>query len=84
MTAVLLFPSIHYVLRAEKVLQQEGVAGSLIPVPHDLATECGMAWGMPEGEVPAALRILEAAGLRPVAAWLKGETGWEPLSLDTV
>ncbi|MDI6871975.1 MAG: DUF3343 domain-containing protein [Bacillota bacterium] len=82
MTALLLFPSIHYVLRAEKVLQRKGVAGGLVPVPHDVSTECGMAWSMPEEEISTALQALEGAGLRPDAAWTKTEAGWERLNLD--
>lgn len=82
MTALLLFPSIHYVLRAERVLQNAAVTGSLIPVPHDVSTECGMGWSMPEAEVAAALAALEEAGLRPDAAWSKTDAGWTPLCLD--
>lgn len=82
MNALLLFPSIHYVLRAERLLQKSGVAGSLIPVPHDVSTECGMAWSMPEAEVGMALVALGGAGLPPDTAWVRREAGWERLKLD--
>lgn len=84
MTALLLFPSIHYVLRAERVLQSASVLGSLIPVPHDVSTECGMAWSMPAEQVDGALQVLSGAGLKPDEAWAKTGSGWVPLSLDNV
>lgn len=84
MTALLLFPSIHYVLRAERILQAASVLGSLVPVPHDVSTECGMAWSMPQAQVETALEVLRTKGLTPDAAWAKTGSGWVPLSLDKV
>lgn len=82
MRAVLLFPSIHQVLRAEKVLGTAGVAGSLIPVPRQLSSDCGMAWSLVPDQVEAALTALQAANLWPETAWVETERGWAPLELD--
>ncbi|MGE5508292.1 MAG: DUF3343 domain-containing protein [Chitinophagales bacterium] len=83
MTAILLFPSIHQVLRAERVLQQAGVPGSVVPIPRDLATDCGMAWSMPPQGLPEALRTLSGVGLTPGEAWTYEVDGWEKVELDT-
>ncbi len=39
---VLPFKSVSYVLKAEKILQQEGIAHKLIPVPKHISTDCGI------------------------------------------
>ncbi|HHW14869.1 MAG TPA: DUF3343 domain-containing protein [Firmicutes bacterium] len=82
MQAVLLFPSVHQVLRAEKVLGKAGVAGSLIPVPRQLSSDCGMAWSLAPELVETALATLKAAGLWPETGWAETEDGWSPLDLD--
>ncbi|WP_457755511.1 DUF3343 domain-containing protein, partial [Thermodesulfatator indicus] len=43
MKVILLFPSIHYVLKAEKILKKEGVNLDLVPVPKEISSDCGMA-----------------------------------------
>lgn len=83
MTAILLFASIHQVLRAERVLGKAGVPGSVVPIPRDLATDCGMAWSMPPPDLPGALKTLAGVGLIPGEAWRYGEHGWEKVELDT-
>jgi hypothetical protein len=39
---ILLFRSIHDVLRAEKMLKRQGVRHELVPVPRNLSSDCGM------------------------------------------
>jgi hypothetical protein len=39
---ILLFRSIHDVLRAEKMLKKQGVPHELVPVPRNLSSDCGM------------------------------------------
>ena len=40
---LLLFNSIHDVLRAEKILKNYKVPNELIPVPRNLSSDCGMS-----------------------------------------
>jgi len=40
---VAIFHSIHRVMKAEKVLKQAGADILLIPVPRQLASDCGLA-----------------------------------------
>jgi hypothetical protein len=82
-TVLLLFPSIHYVLRAEKVLQERGIPGTLVPVPPAAAADCGMSWSMPEEGLPAALQVLRGAGLCPEGVWTKEGSGWKPLNFGS-
>ena len=53
MKFVVLFGSIHQVLRAEKFLNGKGIKIDLVPVPRELSSDCGVAIEMvlePKGE----------------------------------
>jgi hypothetical protein len=39
---VILFPSVHHVLRAEKLLKEAGLPCKLIPIPRNLSSDCGV------------------------------------------
>jgi hypothetical protein len=39
--AVILVPSTSYALKAERALEQAGIACKLIPVPRQLSSDCG-------------------------------------------
>jgi len=39
---ILLFYTIHDVLRTEKILKKHNVAHELVPVPRNLSSDCGM------------------------------------------
>jgi hypothetical protein len=61
--AVVLVYSTSYALRAEKVLQGEGVACKLVPVPRHLSSDCGVCVRIGQTDQEAALRALESAGV---------------------
>ncbi len=39
---IVLFRSVHHVLKAEKILKKEGVPHKIIPVPKSISSECGV------------------------------------------
>lgn len=39
---VILFKSVSYALKAEKILKQEGLPHKLIPVPKQISSDCGI------------------------------------------
>ena len=39
---VILFKSVSYVLKAEKILKQSGLPCKLIPVPKRISSDCGV------------------------------------------
>jgi hypothetical protein len=39
---VMLFKSVSYVLKAEKILKAEGIPHKLIPVPKHISSDCGI------------------------------------------
>jgi hypothetical protein len=56
---VVLFPSVHFALRAEKLMKQRGIPFKLIPVPRHISSDCGIclrfSWDQRE-EVEAVLK----------------------------
>ena len=42
-TLIFILPSIHHVLRAEKILTRAGLSFDLTPVPKEVNPNCGMA-----------------------------------------
>ena len=61
---VLLFPSIHFALRAEKLVKEKRFSAKLIPVPRHLSSDCGVCLRIPWGEREEILGILKEAGVK--------------------
>ncbi len=56
---VVLFPSTHFALRAEKLLKERGFSIKLIPVPRHLSSDCGVCMRIPWEEREMILGLLE-------------------------
>ena len=65
--SVLLFSSIHYVLRAERLLKEAGVSAEAIATPRQFSSDCGIALLLEEKDTQEALDILKEKGLPPEA-----------------
>jgi len=50
-------------MRAARMLQEQGVAARLIPVPRWLSADCGVALTFPAADAPQVRAILEDAGI---------------------
>ena len=64
-TVILVYATSH-ALRAEKVLQGDGISCKLIPVPRHLSSDCGVCVRVERANRAAALQALEAAGVEMV------------------
>jgi len=60
--SVMLFKAVSYVLKAEKILQTEGLPHKLIPVPKYISSDCGICLRFE----PAIQSKIEAALLNKV------------------
>jgi len=60
---VILFPSTHFALQAEKLIQGKGFAIKLIPVPRQLSSDCGVCLRILWEEREQILRILKNKGV---------------------
>ncbi|EGO65527.1 DUF3343 domain-containing protein [Acetonema longum] len=71
-TCVITFVSVSHAFRAETILQQQGIAARLIPVPRSLSGCCeGLAAAIPPNEAGAAVKLLQEHG---VGMLIQGES----------
>ena len=61
--ALLLFPSIHELIRAERICREEGLAVQVLPVPRDISSECGMVLEIDEALADRLVAITANAGI---------------------
>jgi hypothetical protein len=78
---VAIFHSIHRVLKAEKILKQEGVDFLLIPVPRQLTSDCGLALRFSPETKEELLGILATAGLPPAEMFQRSAGGYLEVAL---
>ncbi len=58
---VVLFPSVHSALKAEKLTKGKGFSVKLIPVPRHLSSDCGVCLRIPwEDKGPIQQTLIEA------------------------
>ena len=43
MKRIITFISVHFVIKAEKILKKEGINVRLVPTPRKISSDCGMA-----------------------------------------
>ncbi len=61
---VILFPSVHFALRAEKLVKQKGIPHKLIPVPRHLSSDCGVCLRIPWEKREEIMQTLLEAGVK--------------------
>ncbi len=68
---VLLFKSVSYVLKAEKILKQGGLPCKLIPVPKTISSDCGVCLRIEANmkeKIIASLKVkVDIEEIRPLA-----------------
>lgn len=60
--AVLIFHSIHKVMKAEKALRAAGLDVRVMPVPRQLSSDCGLSIAFRSQDREAVDEVLEGAG----------------------
>ena len=61
---VILFPSIHFAIRAEKLMKEKGISYKLIPVPRPLSSDCGVCLRIPWEKKEEVLGILAQSAVK--------------------
>ncbi len=61
--SVVLFPNSQAAIRAERLLQTEGMACKLIPAPRQFTAECGLALRFERAEADRVRALLDQAGI---------------------
>ncbi len=59
MTYILIFNSVHRVMKAEKLLKDANLDSKTIPVPRKLSSDCGLAIKINNIEINDILKALE-------------------------
>jgi hypothetical protein len=62
-SAFILVYSISHAIRAEKILDQAGIACKLVPVPREFSSDCGVCVRVNAADGDAASQALAAARL---------------------
>ncbi len=75
MKTVFLFSSIHYVMRAEKLLKGRGIQVDLIPVPREISSDCGVAIELPAGSEEEAFHLLEENKVSILERYIRRQEG---------
>jgi hypothetical protein len=78
---ILLFHSIHDVLRAEKVLKKRSIAHEIVPIPRDLSADCGMCVELND-DIATVYELLKPISVAGVYSCLSGET--IPVNLEEI
>jgi hypothetical protein len=61
---VILFPSIHFALQAERLMKGKGIPYKLIPVPRHLSSDCGVCLRIPWEKKEEVLGILAQSAVK--------------------
>ena len=57
------FPSIHFAIRAEKILDKENCEFKMVPVPRSISSSCGTALRCEPGDAEFILKLLQEASV---------------------
>jgi len=66
------FSSVHYVMKAERVLKEQGFKVCLIPTPREISSDCGISLEILEERVDIIKRFLKKNNLLPEGQFKKG------------
>ena len=75
MTCILIFQSVHQVMKAEKALKERGMIVDLIPVPREISSDCGVAIQVPSEARADALCFIGERGLSCMGCYQRGNGG---------
>ncbi len=75
---VLIFHSIHKVMRAEKILRAAGLDVRLMPVPRQLSSDCGLSIAFRSCDRRAVEAALRSAGCPYEALYVWADGAYRP------
>ena len=75
MKCVLLFESVHQVMRVEKLLRRKGFSIDLIPVPREISSDCGIAVELPWEERREVFLLCEENGISILGFYIRDQEG---------
>ena len=76
---LLVFASVHQVMKAEKILQKKGLKIDLVPMPREISSDCGVAVELPMELYEEVLVCLRESRLPISASYAKRDGGYEKM-----
>jgi hypothetical protein len=61
---IVVFPSTHHALKAEKAAREKGLDVKMIPVPREISSDCNMGMKVSTGDGEAVKAALEESQVR--------------------
>jgi hypothetical protein len=58
MNRLVVFDSVHHAIRAERILQEKGLAIELVPTPREISASCGQSVFFHEADLETVRRVL--------------------------
>ena len=74
---VIVFPTTHLTLSAEKSLEKIGIGHRTIMKPRRISSDCGLAIRVSSGSLESCKKALTADGLLPVRFFMEIEGEWQ-------
>jgi len=78
---VLIFNSLHRVMKAEEILRAAGAEARVIQVPRRLTSDCGLAVSFTEDAREAVVAALRDAGHLPDGCHVREGSAWREVDL---
>ena len=75
MKSVVVFESVHRVMKAEKLLKGKGIKIDLIPVPREISSDCGVAIELSADSEEEAFHLLEENKVSFLECYTRGQGG---------
>ncbi len=82
MKFLLIFSSIHQVMKAEKLLKGRGFKVDLIPMPREISSDCGVAIEVSSGCEKEALDLLNENRLPTLSCYTVKEGKYEKVAQE--
>jgi len=74
---LIVFPTTHLTLAAEKVFKGAGIIHRTIMKPRKISSDCGLAVTLEKEQVDRVRALLEDSGHLPATFYGAGENGWD-------
>jgi hypothetical protein len=70
-----IFSSIHFVLKAEKVLKKDGLTVETVPGPRRISSDCGIAVSFLANDISRVKKLLEEKKVRLEGIYILSHDG---------
>ena len=77
MDVVVVFPTTHLTLKAEKAFQRGQISHRTVMKPRKISSDCGLAIRIAEEDVERCRKAILSDNLMPTGFFRETEKGWE-------